>query len=74
MVFLAGPRQSGKTTISKQLIKNYAGTYYNWDNILDQKKIKESKINPSEDFIVFDEIHKYAKWRNYLKGIYDESL
>jgi predicted AAA+ superfamily ATPase len=32
MVLLAGPRQCGKTTISKSLVKEYNGRFYNWDD------------------------------------------
>jgi len=27
--------------------------------------------DPSTPLIVFDEIHKYKEWKNYLKGVYD---
>jgi predicted AAA+ superfamily ATPase len=28
--------------------------------------------DPSPPLIIFDEIHKYKEWKNYLKGIYDQ--
>jgi hypothetical protein len=28
--------------------------------------------DPSTPLIIFDEIHKYKDWKNYLKGVYDE--
>jgi len=44
----------------------------NWDIDEDRTRIlnKEFKKSP---LWVFDEIHKYSKWRNYLKGIYDKT-
>lgn len=68
MVFLAGPRQVGKTTLSKSIRKNY--TYLNWDIDEDRSSILQKNFKKS-DLIIFDEIHKYKTWRNYLKGIYD---
>jgi len=70
MIFLAGPRQVGKTTLSKSLYKT--ADYLNWDIDEDRTRIlnKEFKKAP---LWIFDEIHKYLKWRNYLKGIYDKT-
>lgn len=70
MVFLAGPRQVGKTTLAKSLIKS-ENSYLNWDIPAHRDKILRREIPPHK-MIVFDEIHKYRFWRNYLKGIYDE--
>jgi len=81
MVFVSGPRQSGKTTLAHLIQKNFQQSYYfNWDNLDDQKKITRDPYFFS-DFdrnfklpilIIFDEIHKYPKWKNYLKGVYDK--
>lgn len=72
MVFLAGPRQSGKTTFSKGLIKSKGGQYYNYDFDADRALLIKSKLNPNEKFWVLDEIHKYSRWRNWIKGLYDK--
>lgn len=69
IVFVGGPRQVGKTTFAKQLLGKKNG-YLNWDIPLDREKILKREL-PSSDFWVFDEIHKYKSWRNYLKGLYD---
>lgn len=69
MVFLAGPRQVGKTTLARKLIGREKG-YLNWDIAADRERILRQELPPSR-FWVFDEIHKYRRWRNYLKGIYD---
>ena len=69
MVFLGGPRQVGKTTLAKSLTNDHRG-YLNWDIAEHREKILKREI-PSADIIIFDEIHKYRAWRNYLKGLYD---
>jgi predicted AAA+ superfamily ATPase len=69
MVFLAGPRQVGKTTVSRSLPGGKAG-YLNWDNPEHRESILKREL-PASGLWVFDEIHKYRKWRNYLKGLYD---
>jgi hypothetical protein len=69
MVFLAGPRQVGKTTLAKALPGAAAG-YLNWDIAADRTRILAGELPPALLW-VFDEIHKYRRWRNYLKGVYD---
>ncbi len=80
MVFISGPRQSGKTTLSKQILNEMRqGSYFNWDIVNHQKKLikdpyffeKENRDLQRKFLVVFDEIHKYSKWKNYLKGVYD---
>lgn len=79
MLFISGPRQVGKTTLSLSLEKRYH--YFNWDdqsdrqkNILGQSSIAD-KIGASADqTIIFDELHKYADWKNFIKGFYDKYL
>lgn len=84
MVFLAGPRQVGKTTISKTataLTDQFV--YLNWDYLEDQQLIvqgpqaivKQYELNTARErkaIVTLDEIHKYKPWRNYLKGFYDK--
>ena len=69
MAFVAGPRQVGKTTLALSL-PDAAGGYLNWDVAEDRERIlrRELPVNP---IWVFDEIHKYRSWRNYLKGLFD---
>ncbi|MBI4247857.1 MAG: ATP-binding protein [Elusimicrobia bacterium] len=69
MVFVGGPRQVGKTTLAKTLLKKPAG-YLNWDIPEHREKILKRELPPAPLW-VFDEIHKYRSWRNYLKGLYD---
>lgn len=74
MVQLAGPRQCGKTTLAKQLIPPGAKykSYYNWDIDDDRKKLMTSQLDPDSPIWILDEIHKNRRWRNWLKGVYDE--
>lgn len=72
MVFLGGPRQVGKTTLTKDLLTNdFKGRYFNWDRISDQKDILNNNWSDQEKLLIFDEIHKYPKWKNLIKGLYD---
>ncbi len=69
MVFVGGPRQVGKTTLALQVAGNREG-YLNWDAPEHREKILKREL-PDAPLLIFDEIHKYRSWRNYLKGLYD---
>jgi hypothetical protein len=45
--------------------------YLNWDIPLHRDRILKREY-PPVSMLVFDEIHKYRDWRNYLKGFYDQ--
>ncbi len=72
MVFVAGPRQVGKTTLARQILHSKKG-YLNWDVAEHREQILKREL-PVSPLWVFDEIHKYRAWRNFLKGIYDNKL
>lgn len=69
MVFVAGPRQVGKTTLAQSLEGADEG-YLNWDIAEHRERILKREL-PVSSLWIFDEIHKYRLWRNYLKGLYD---
>jgi len=69
MVFVGGPRQVGKTTLSKSLPGGIAG-YLNWD-LAEHREAILKRQWPVSNLWVFDEIHKYRSWRGLLKGLYD---
>jgi len=69
MVFVAGPRQVGKTTLARGL-PGAAKGYLNWDVPAHRERILRGELPPSRLWVL-DEIHKYRKWRNFLKGVYD---
>ena len=74
MVFIGGPRQVGKTTLAREIVgKQFSPfTYLNWDFSEDRKKILKLRFRPDSQLIIFDEIHKYRNWKNYIKGLYDK--
>jgi len=69
MVFVAGPRQVGKTTLAKSLPHAAAG-YRNWDVAKDRTELLTGVL-PDAPLWIFDELHKYRSWRNWLKGLWD---
>jgi uncharacterized protein len=70
-VFLAGPRQVGKTYLSKHILKIKKGQYYNWDATEDRVLILKKGFLDN-GFVVLDELHKYPRWKSWIKGIYDK--
>jgi len=78
MAFVSGPRQVGKTTTCRAL----ASSYLNWDSVDDRRLILRGPEAVAEHLgleqlrepipvVVFDELHKYRKWKNFLKGFSD---
>ncbi len=71
MVLLVGPRQCGKTTVAKRLVADAGGAYYNWDVDDHRRLLRQGKLDLKAPLWVFDELHKYRHWRNWLKGQFD---
>ncbi len=72
MVFVGGARQTGKTTLAKRLAKNFRNSqYFNWDDDENRRSVLERKWTQSDELIILDEIHKYGRWKRWLKGLYD---
>lgn len=80
MIFLSGPRQSGKTTLGKMIADGYPNNlYFNWDAPRNKARLVNNpnffeelpRKDDSLPLILLDEIHKYRQWKNYLKGVYD---
>jgi hypothetical protein len=78
MAFVSGPRQVGKTTTCR----NQAQVYLNWDNTDDRKQLLQGpaaiaqrlgldQLNSSKPVVLFDELHKFPKWKQFLKGFFD---
>ncbi len=84
MCFLSGPRQVGKTTVALSAKKLQGSFHYlNWDDPDDRERLlsgtqviadycKLNRLSKQRTTIVFDEIHKYKHWKNFLKGFYDK--
>ena len=73
MVFIGGPRQVGKTTLARELVAaqfQKAG-YFNWDNRNDRRNIMKTRWPGDAELIILDEIHKYKRWKSFIKGEYD---
>ncbi len=83
MIFLMGPGQVGKTTISLEAASEWKKHFYfNWDNPAERLLFLEgphaiaqqsglSELSEKLPLLLFDEIHKYGKWKNFLKGFFD---
>ena len=69
IILLTGPRQTGKTTLSKLLEKKF--DYFNFDNVDDRLSLQEKSWDRSKPLVIFDELHKLKNWKSWLKGIYD---
>jgi len=78
MAFVTGPRQIGKTTTCR----DHAQSYVNWDNVDDREQILAGPANLVERLqlnrltevmpvALFDELHKYPRWKQFLKGFFD---
>lgn len=74
MVFIGGPRQVGKTTLALSYLSNgnaNHSAYLNWDNVKNRSDLLKGELPKDQPLVIFDEIHKYAQWRNLVKGFYD---
>ena len=80
MIFLSGPRQSGKTTLGKMIASGFTNSlYFNWDAPHNKAQLVNNpyffeelpRKDDSLPLVLLDEIHKFRRWKNYLKGIYD---
>ena len=83
MALLAGPSQVGKTSIAHDLRKKFTHYYYfNWDSKEDRELIISGPkalaqaagldlARETATLIVLDELHKYGKWKQFIKGFFD---
>lgn len=80
MAMLTGPRQVGKTTTSRVSAGEHR--YFTWDRQTDKRLILKgadavigelqlATLRERPQHVVFDELHKYRKWRSFLKGFFD---
>ncbi|MBW1891422.1 MAG: ATP-binding protein [Deltaproteobacteria bacterium] len=76
MVFIGGPRQSGKTTLAKYLCRQAGYSleerYLNWDAAADRENIIKEQFPAGSGILILDEIHKYSRWRQVVKGLFDK--
>lgn len=71
-VLLSGPRQVGKTTLANSIFGSAESEYLNYDVIKDRKIIHEQSWRRDVPIVILDEVHKFKKWKNFLKGIIDK--
>ncbi len=80
MAFLSGPRQVGKTSLARAL----ADRYLDWDSDDDRAAIVSGQnavatlaglddAVPTPPLLAFDEIHRYRRWKLFLKGFFDKN-
>ena len=78
MAFVSGPRQVGKTTSCRRK----ANAYVNWDNLDDRdlilagpsrivEKFGLNRLAEAAPVVLFDELHKLPRWKEFLKGFFD---
>ena len=78
MAFLCGPRQCGKTTLAKSL----SDKYFTWDDLATRRLVAGDAAglakaaglgvaSPGRTVIALDEIHKFVRWKAFLKGFFD---
>lgn len=84
MLFISGPRQVGKTTSTQQSAREVSNhvVYLNWDLEDDRALILEGQsaviklakleeLSEKKPILIFDEIHKFDGWKNFIKGLFD---
>jgi uncharacterized protein len=72
MVFVVGPRQVGKTWLSKKIGAMFENpAYLNFDSVDDREIIMKEQWPKKTDLLILDELHKMKGWKNFLKGVYD---
>ena len=78
MALVSGPRQVGKTTTCR----NHADTHLNWDNVDHRElvlgethdlveQLGLNRLSKKVPVALFDELHKYPRWKQFLKGFFD---
>lgn len=78
MAFVSGPRQVGKTTTCRQL----ADAYVNWDDLDGRDLVlagparlvdalRLDRLREKPPLVLFDELHKFPRWKQFLKGLFD---
>lgn len=78
MVLIGGPRQCGKTTLSKEILGKFpyksdcVGKYLLWDDDEDRAYTMKKAWPSNVQLVVLDELHKFKRWRNWLKGTFDK--
>ena len=78
MAFVSGPRQVGKTTTCRRR----SDAYVNWDNMDHRERVLAGprevaslvgldRLAAEPPLVLFDELHKFTRWKQFLKGFFD---
>jgi len=74
MVFVAGPRQVGKTTLARHVLRDWrSGVYLSWDSREDRASMRAARWPAGKALVVLDELHKWRGWKRWLKGEFDKN-
>ena len=65
----------GKDHLRAGILGSNASTehpaYLNWDDPAVREPFMHGRIPVNQPLLLLDEIHKYARWRNLVKGLFD---
>jgi hypothetical protein len=62
-VLLSGPRQVGKTTLSKQIFDDF--DHLNHDLAEHRLILKEKSPDRDKELVILDELHKMKNWKSW---------
>ncbi|MBQ2631757.1 MAG: ATP-binding protein [Kiritimatiellae bacterium] len=82
MAFLSGPRQAGKTTLARATLPDARYLSYDapdgfgliqrgGDAIATALSLSKQEKRTGQGSVIFDEIHKFSRWKKMLKGFFD---
>ena len=72
ILILTGPRQSGKTMLSKNLYSSSVDyDYFNYFDVQDRLTLEKKEWNRDCKYLVFDELHIKKNWKRWLKALYE---
>jgi len=83
MAMISGPRQVGKTTLARAMANEQETCYLNWDDFDDRELLLRGgnamaqyigldQLRSYTPWVILDEIHKFPKWKQLVKGFYDK--
>lgn len=74
-VALIGPRQVGKTTLSREIERQWGGLYLDLESPRDRAKLADPELflrQYTDRLVILDEIHRIPELFQSLRGIIDE--
>ncbi|MFZ4618343.1 MAG: ATP-binding protein [Rectinemataceae bacterium] len=69
IILISGPRQAGKTWLSKSLAPDY--DYLTYDDPGHRIRLRERSWDRQKPLVILDELHKMSEWKAYLKAVFD---